>query len=877
MKIAALDYRAQSINQAGEVNVSFIEEDNNLFNPTLSYTTPTTIRIGSINLRMFPVFFERNRSSNSENILRVKYIDGSFLMDQYYVGLKSKHHEYRDNQTISKGGLTFGSMNYNANPRSPFGSIPSNFILVGNYIDPCRDFSKSSISDPCNPCPTAQDNNQIQERAIDCLKRRSMEILDVEYTFSDLLSAIRSRGINISVNPSFNNSYKAAYIGSLRSVLQSWCSDFGFSFVFDGSAGRGRIYVYDLSSGININLKGLKSDCSVINFSEGRSIEHTFSKAIVAHYAMEGQSRDHDCESSYGQRLACRPLTLRDLVGKAPWRSGQPIYSDNQVNFQAFDVMEMCCLLSSYNPRLREAVVWFDLYGLRSIEDVKGMINAQSEVSKVSGISLRAGGYKAYKEDFDKNKFTMPLLQMTPKAIASEKPESSGGQQVIFNSILSQLDDGVKADINRMRSKGYKAYFFVASQNADTLQSITDWETEIGQNFLGKYFIRKFNSTIKISPSFVAAGGDSAQFYKQGVDKLDFSYTFPYNNAGSYISELNDKKSGVVEDSFVLVTRSPTPIPPRGEGDEMSATIQTATDILPTRIGYVTQVLGSSWSGLQNKLNSSSSTNLQTWDSKLGIGDFLYVGYEVPSGLNTSSISVKSHPDEKKFFYNSDEYATPITLGLRSLQARSFKSAGITFWFPPQSTVREAESGSRGDNYNTPFGGGYLVYYKTQAKSTVPIFVPKSEIVTSSVPDASNVGALEVNYKEFNNATLNDYGLSNGSCVPNYNQIKKVMNNYCSQMSAVQSSQHEFYTFEIDGTPTQSYDILDGLESFDVSFGGEGTKTVLTFSDYKNNKVEKSETFQEFLYEQSYRPAYLTHKQFTKGTNLLNQNEIPTR
>lgn len=868
MKIAAMDYRAQSVSQAAQVNVSFVEENNNLFSPVLSYTSPTSIKVGSINLRMFPVSWERTRSASSENILNVTYVDGSFILDQFFVGLKSKHHEYRGNQqTIIKRGAARGTLDYNANPQFPVGNIHSNLILVGEYVDPCKDINKSTLRDPCDPCPDPANSNELEERYTDCVKRRSMEILNVEYSFSDLLNEIKNKGINISVNASFNTAYKSNYVGTLRSVLQSWCSDFGFSFVFDGSGGKGRVFIYDLSAGVNINLKGLRSYCSTVNFSERKSIESTFAKGIIAHYAIEGQERQFDCNSSYGGAIGCRALNLRDLVGKAPWRTGQPLYTSSQVNISSFDAMEMCCLLSSYSPRLREAAVWFDLYGLRSYTDAKRMVSNEAQVSRISGISIRAGGYKNDTDDFERSRFTMPLLQMTMKAVASEKLAS--GTQDIFNSILSNLDDGIQIEISRMRKKGYSAYFFIASQNDDMLQSLTDWESDIGQNFLGKYFIRKYDSTVNVPPSFVAAGSDSVQFYKQGVDKMEFSYNFPYGDASSYIDELSDSR-GVAEDSFVLVTRGSSTIPPRGEGDEMAQTIQTATDILPTRLGYVNQLLGENWQGLENK-----ASNLKTWTTKLGVGDYLYIAYEVPSGLNTSGYNYRKHPDEKQFFYTAEEYATPIGLGLRSLQAKNFTCAGIRFWFPPQATVRE-ESSSSGSG--VPFGGGYLVYYKNQVNMNGSTFIPKSEIVSSNIPSVSSVGGLDITYKEFNNAALLDYGLDvNKTCRPNYQAIKKAMDNYCSQMSLLQNRASENFTFEIDGVPTDSFDVLDGLTSFEVRVSDNGIKTVLQFSDYRDNKISKSEAFEEYLYQLSFRPPYLTNPQFLQKTSLLNQNTVPVQ
>jgi hypothetical protein len=585
---------------------------------------------------------------------------------------------------------------------------------------------------------------------------------------------------------------------------------------------------------------------------------------------MEGQERDFNCSAQIGGRLTCRPLTLRDLVGQRPWehKFGGPLYNDKAIgqtsSLAGYDTLEMMALLSSYSPALRDAVVWFDLYGIRTASDAEERVNTAKTVNGINGMAVKVGGFKNGPLNGEANgQYTLPLLRTTIKKVIPKNSQNPN-LKAMFSSIVDAADDTLKNLIKEREALGHRVYFFVGSVEKETAGSvqtrIREWETEIGNNFLGKYFIKKYDSTINIPPNFVCAGGDSVTFYQQGTDALDFSDIFPYANSNSYIDELSDNNTNRISDSFVLVSRSPQYAPPKGAGADITEIIEKATRALPVQLGEINKF--SSDANFVNIINPHPDS-----DGSWGGDDYLFLASEIPGGFKTTAAADSSkHPLEKKFGYRVNEYSTPINLGLLSLSARYFSVDGRTFWFPCQSTVRESErpkTSEVADNTNITFAGGYFVYFRNDVSNNGITFLPKSEYVITNIPNPKNVMSLDVTFKEFNNSSVSDYSIQNQdlTCLPNENQIKNAMRQYADNIALLASAPHKSIDIEMDWIPTQSFSIENGLKSLSVRVS-DSVRTTLVFSDFKDNKIEKNLDLKEYELKLKHKPYLQFNKTF---------------
>lgn len=838
LKIYAVDYKPASIDSPGRATVTFINENNQLTPPSLSVTYPTFLRIGGITFKGFPISYEVSRSSEGESLLKVEYFDESFVLDQYNIGLFGKYtnssapiSSFFSTSNFSNNGLVFNSAKafhrFNGIvSESDASSAPKWMIFVGKSVDPCLRLFEEGDLDPCDPCPEPSNVQAKNTAKIDCNKIRSQEVFDVDYSFRELISALIAKNIKINVQTSFNNSFRAAYAGSLREVLKTWCSIFGFSFYFENNT----INIYDLSAGVNINASF--SESVLLNKTEKVSIEHTKAVSSIVHYQQRGVDKNYNCSDKHGKKILCRPLTVKDL-GIKSLRKNYGASSDSSL----YDIVELMSAFSSYDPVLREMIAWFEVYKIRGADEAKKLIKQKARSTSPFG-GAQYGGYHNLKiNDEENNIYSLPLLSMTMKAVYDSKtPE--------FQDILasSQFDESLK---ERMADSKYKPYFFIASQNEARYANMINWENSIGKDFLGKYFIRWYeNYTSHSKPSLQGCQNDKIEFYKQGSDSLDFSsfvpemssfeskikqktYQTPKNLSSLPIYKFNSRQ-GSVKDSFILVERSPMWSPPLASKDVMEKVINLALPHRPIKLG-----IASSFGTFINEHKASK-------DKKFGDNDFLWIGFAMPSGFNVS-ISNVNHPVETVRGKSCDvyisEYETPVDLGLKSARCSRINLGKIaSIYMPPQCRVGDSDD------------GGYGVYLSRQRDVDYQQVVPKLELVVSNYSNKA-VLANEINYipnVNLENIQTTYFDKANNNCFPNHSSIKSRMELLSSGMKSVASSPSKSITYEIAGLPASHFSIKDGLVDLSIRVNSKGATSTLVFSDLKDRVIKRSETLDEF-------------------------------
>lgn len=834
MKVYSLDYEAPSIDSAGSVTVTFIDKNNILTPPSLTAKSSSLIVIGSLSFRGYPVSYKRTYSSSGESLMQVKYLDGSFILDKYYVGLHGKHSnsstgfdQIFSTQNIQDGGLALNKLKayvkFGTNPGINTQELPSWLILVGKSIDPCLTaFNEAQVSDPCDPCP--QGSNQLGKdtSSINCEKLRTYKILDVDYSFSEFLDALQAKGLKIIVEGEYNNNYRASYAGTLRDVIKSWCSLFGFSFYFNDNT----IYIYDLSTGVTINANF--SESVILSKSDEKSIEHTHSTAGMIHYSSEGVDKDYSCSSNYGKKIICRPLNLRDL-GVGSVRTDYGV--SNESNF--YDLIELLSTFTAYSPALRETSTWFDTYRITSASAAKSLVSS----SRTSG-GAKYGGYYNLGLDDDINnvEYSLPMLAMTLKAVYDNTTSE-------FQNLMAgtTLDDSVK---KKALDSKYGAYFFVASRNEAKYANMSNWESEIGNNFLGKYFLRYYENYSTTLPTITACQNDNVTMYKQGTSYLDFANFMPSfddmavefgSNTAKYPKPSNlsslpiykfNSRQGAVKDSFILVNRNVHWRPSIGSGKEINDILKTAEPYQFVQLGPV----GSFGSFINNHPKAK--------DKAFGTNDMLYIGFSMNGfGVTTSTVN---HPDEEAFGdscnVDVDAFSTPLDLGIGSRRCTKIKIGGVSIYMPPQARVNDSTQ------------AGYSVYVTHGMAMEYKKVVPKMEAVVAKFENSDNVLRNDINWKDgINMENVSPTKVdSNSNCIPNYSQILERMSLLSENMASLVDEPSKKYTYEINGLPTRNYSPKDGLTSFSVRVGSRGVSSTLTFSDMKDRDIRPSETIGEF-------------------------------
>jgi hypothetical protein len=227
---------------------------------------------------------------------------------------------------------------------------------------------------------------------------------NITYSFIELLSSLRRNGLKfLGAFPSGQKDsdfvYRTSHIGSLREVLQNWCSDLGYSFYCSGRNFVG----LDLKKPIDISeitkvadptsdlgklfLNPDKTNTSILSLKSSFSLENTFKQSVIvenSHPITENNTSKNI--KRYVGILPLHPVSLNlysneeiidyNIYGREFERSRYetPIYDDQAIlsnftyespaysNFQLLDGrsyydLDTAIALSNYNDTLRDIFV----------------------------------------------------------------------------------------------------------------------------------------------------------------------------------------------------------------------------------------------------------------------------------------------------------------------------------------------------------------------------------------------------------------------------------------------------------------------------------------------------------------------------------------
>jgi len=436
------------------LRLNYIDNINATFN--LDTITPIEVKIGSFfTFKGYGVSFSKKQSVSSGTTCELTLVDTSIILDKLWVGLKGKHgggpplirRSVKLANTAAPVEVNLNTL-YSTQKIDPItnglavfiaDNNDSNLILVGSYIDPCADQDKDQITDLCDPCSDTATSN------IDCQKSRSFEILDVDYSFSELLEALNGKvlfGNSISGVPT---NYRAQYTGSLREVLNNWSQDFGWTFYWDSNANS--IFFVNLSTGINIDNLKLENtlNCKIEEFSESRSIEDIKKTVNIAYFGKAGEVKNYTCSSTSaapaekvstnGETRQCRPITTTLLFA-----NNKPL----QEVYETQETLETVMAASRLGEDLRRIVLLYNRYKFKNLNenligtyallgwDVKAVIHKTTQDSQVKdgydATTMRAFWTLLSKSEslFDKN-FLKTAFINEEYYFLIVKPYSEGG------------------------------------------------------------------------------------------------------------------------------------------------------------------------------------------------------------------------------------------------------------------------------------------------------------------------------------------------------------------------------------------------------------------------------------------------------------------
>ena len=510
-------FNLANTNSPGTATVEVVNASGDYNIPRLDGKQTFNFRIGSFSWKAYLLSYTLDESS-SGNILKLQFIDESWKLDKYYVGLYKRH-----------GLARSGAM-----------------LIVGEEQFPCGNKAKgkvdSSLKDKCYPEGNAGKYSRTgtdSEYAIDCEVLAKTNVLDVNYNFRELLQKMP---ISFSGRYRDNDDYRDRFTGTLREVLGQWGNVFGFSFVF----ANGRINFIDLNSGIPF-VDSPPGVNKIDSISTTQTLESTYSQGVVTYFAKNGEIRDYqenrDDNPNSGnpwiKKIACNYIDLEQIFGKT-----FDYYSTSYREAIPINTFKISCILAHYGELFRD-YFWYKFAFDRGAFDG----NPKGEGFRVTAL----GG--------------MEVLQAYQK---------DGKGKEVFDSLYGSLSSELK---NLVDSSG-EPFFFVAEYDQDIHAQQGEYDFRISE-LLGRYFFSYYSEPFVGNDgerlrANILAPGDANIIYAQSGDTVSnidlFNYGPPVNTFVSSLLQLQEDGDTLrAVKGFILVDRNSRRFAPReasrSEGD----------------------------------------------------------------------------------------------------------------------------------------------------------------------------------------------------------------------------------------------------------------------------------------------------------------------
>lgn len=235
----------------------------------------TTVHAGEFELGMYLLKSETRNKGGGQKITVGEFVDGSIVLDRFYVGLVGSYETLHKNKTYT------GQIQYLSSRQLGFVKINCTGIMY--------DDGKANTDHGHLLILGAETIDPLDA----CGNRR------VEYSFQDLLNKITPIVPIDIAGLIVNKNYRQSYVGTLRQVLGNWLSDYGFTFYWDGT----KVQFLDLRQGISINLPSFDfpETCS-----QGSTMENTYGQAVVVSFRKPQENKSV-------QAVNYRPLYFRCL------------------------------------------------------------------------------------------------------------------------------------------------------------------------------------------------------------------------------------------------------------------------------------------------------------------------------------------------------------------------------------------------------------------------------------------------------------------------------------------------------------------------------------------------------------------------------------
>jgi len=264
--VYSIDFQRTFSNEPSKVTYKVVNSSGSYSLPTLE--SDASISFGSFSFNGYVYSYELEES-NSGNVLSITLIDKSVILDKLYV-------------SVFRRGL----MGFNGTKKTL--DIPVKFDADDEF------YTIKQVNGVFKPVKNNYKNGSVKRNVYGGSKKigdiiivgteetpdTNCEIPSSSYTFDELKSITGVNGF--SSCPIRDSKTRKTYEGTLRSVLNSWCQDFGYSFYWDYSANT--LKFFDAKQAV-FSIPSFISSAKITSKKTFASAEGKYNQVAVDYFA----------------------------------------------------------------------------------------------------------------------------------------------------------------------------------------------------------------------------------------------------------------------------------------------------------------------------------------------------------------------------------------------------------------------------------------------------------------------------------------------------------------------------------------------------------------------------------------------------------------
>jgi hypothetical protein len=332
--VYSLDFSRSYSTEACKLTYKVVSKGGTFSTPTIG--SQASVSFGSFSFNGSVFSYEKSES-NSGNILSVTLIDNSTILDRLYV-------------VVFRPGI------FNKSGTSSNRSLDVNFTSEDNYY-----WQLELVNNLYRPVKKILNNGSVLRKIrTGNIKQGDLlivgseeppdtkcEVASTSYVFNDLKKLAGVQGLgNCQID---NSTIRKTYEGTLRSVLNSWCQDFGYSFYWDYSLNR--LVFFDLRNSV-FSIPENVTDNKITSKTFSESAEGKFNQISANYYIKPYNPKVENLSDSRTQKTSysLNPIPYSYFIDRELASNQTTIYGGGR-SPQQFIESAVCGYLS---PALRD-------------------------------------------------------------------------------------------------------------------------------------------------------------------------------------------------------------------------------------------------------------------------------------------------------------------------------------------------------------------------------------------------------------------------------------------------------------------------------------------------------------------------------------------